>query len=133
MKHNDLGFTKAHKGGATVILDVKDYIEKANEQLQDNSFYQKLNVDPTASYSEIVNSAIESFRKQELLSNSTSSKLTVDEIWTLQFHDLLKVHEPNIPGRPIVSSVECHASKILKSVDYFLQLYVKSHTFIYKR
>ena len=133
MKHNDLGLTKAHKGGATVIIDVKDYIEKANEQLQDNSFYQKLNVDPTASYSEIVNSAIESFRKQELLSNSTSSKLTVDEIWTLQFHDFLKVHEPNIPGRPIVSSVECHTSKILKSVDYFLQLHVKSHTFIYKR
>ena len=80
MNHNDLGLTKAHKGGATVILDVKDYIAKANEQLQDNSLYQKLNVDPTASYSEIVNSAIESFRKQELLSNSTSSKLTVDEI-----------------------------------------------------
>ena len=31
--------TKAYKGGATVILDVKGYITKANEQLQDNSFY----------------------------------------------------------------------------------------------
>ena len=59
---------------------------KANEQLQDNSFYQKLNVDPTAKHSEIVSSAIERFRKQELLPNSTASKLTVDEVRTPHFH-----------------------------------------------
>ena len=81
-KRNDLVITKADKGGATVILEVKDYIARANEQLQDNSFYQKLNVDPTAKHSDIVNSAIESFRKQELLSSSTASKLTVDEVRT---------------------------------------------------
>ena len=71
-KRNDLVITKADKGGPTVILDVKGYMAKANEQLQGNSFYQKLNVDPTARHSDIVNSAIESFRKQELLSNSTA-------------------------------------------------------------
>ena len=30
-KRNDLVLTKADKGGATLILDVKDYIAKANE------------------------------------------------------------------------------------------------------
>ena len=75
---------KVDKGGATVTLDVKDYIAKANEQLQDNSFYQRLNVDSTAKHSDIANSAIESFRTQELLSNSTASKLTVDEVRTPQ-------------------------------------------------
>ena len=44
-KCNDLVITKADKGGATVILDVKDYIAKANEQLQDDDFYQKLNAE----------------------------------------------------------------------------------------
>ena len=44
-KCNDLVITKADKGGATVILDVKDYITKANEQLQDDYFYQKLNAE----------------------------------------------------------------------------------------
>ena len=38
-KYNDLVITKADKDGATVILDVKHYIEKANENLQDNIFY----------------------------------------------------------------------------------------------
>ena len=104
-KRNDLVITKADKRGETVILDVKYYIAKANEQLQDNSFSQKLNVDLTAKHSKIVNSAIESFRKQELLSNSTASELTVDEVRTPQFHILSKAHKPNIPGRPKVSSV----------------------------
>ena len=125
-KRKDLVITKADKGGATVILDVKDYIAKANEQLQDNSFYQKPNVDPTTKHSDIVNSAIESFRKQELLSNSTASKLTVDEVRTPQFHIFPKVHKTSIPGRPVVSSVECHTSKISKFVDHCLQPHAKS-------
>ena len=49
---------KADKGGASVSLDIKDYISKTREQLQDNSFYQKRNVDPAAKHSEIVNSAL---------------------------------------------------------------------------
>ena len=81
-KRNDLVITKAQKGGATVILDVTDYIAKVNELLQDNSFYRKLYEDPTAKHSEIVNRVIESFRKQELLSNLTASKPTVDEVRT---------------------------------------------------
>ena len=38
-KRKDLVITETGKGGATVIQDVKDYIAKANEQLQHNSFY----------------------------------------------------------------------------------------------
>ena len=112
--------------GATVILDVKDYIVKAKEERQDNCFYQKLNVGPTAKHSEIVNSAIESFRKQELSPNSTASKLTIDEIRTPQFHVFPKVHQTSIPGRPVASSVECHTSKISKFVDRYFQSRVKS-------
>ena len=124
--------TKADKGGASVSLDIKDYISKTSEQLQDISFYQKLNVDPTAKHSEIANSAIESFRKQELdkleanLSNSTANKLTVDEVRTRQFNIFPKVHKINIPGRPVVSSVEYHTSKISKFVNHYLQPHVKS-------
>ena len=125
LKRNDLVKTKADKGGVTVILDVKDYISKANEQLQDNCFYQKLNVDSTAKHSEIVNSAIESFTKQKLFSNPTPSKLTVDEVRTPQFHIFPKVHKTKIPGRPIVNSVECDTSEISKFVNHYLQPHVK--------
>ena len=109
-----------------LYIDVKYYVARANDkQLKDNSFYQKLNVDPTAQNSEIVSSVIESFRKQELLSHSTASKLSVDEVRTP--HIFPKVHEPNaLVVRPVVSSVECHTSKISKFLDHYLQPHAKS-------
>ena len=55
LKCKDLVITKSDKGRSTVILHVKDYIVKANEKLQHNLFYQKLNVDSTARHSRIVN------------------------------------------------------------------------------
>ena len=36
-----------------------------------------------------------------------------------------KVHKPKIPGRPAVSSIECHTSIILKFVDHFLHPHAK--------
>ena len=75
-----------------------------------------------AKYSETANSAIESFR----LSNSTASKLTTDEVRIPQFHIFPKVHETNIPRIPVVSSVECHASKISELVDHCLQPHGRS-------
>ena len=46
-KREDLVFTKADKGGAIVILDVKDYIEKANKELKDENYYKRIIHDPT--------------------------------------------------------------------------------------
>ena len=35
-----------------------------------------------------------------------------------------------IPGRPVVSSVECHTSKISKFVDHYLQPHTKSLSYV---
>ena len=69
---------------------------------------------------------MESFRKHELLSNLTANKLTVDKVRTPQFHIFPKIHKTNIPGIPVVSSVECHTSKISKFVGHYLQPHAKS-------
>ena len=55
-----------------------------------------------------------------------ASKLNAAEVRTRQFHILSKFHKPNIPGRPVVSSVECHTSKILRFFGHFLQSHAKS-------
>ena len=39
--------TKADKGGAVVILDIKDYINGANRQLNNTNNYEQLDFDPT--------------------------------------------------------------------------------------
>ena len=46
-KQEDLVFSKADKGRATVILDVGDYIEKANKELKYENYYKKISHDPT--------------------------------------------------------------------------------------
>ena len=74
----------------------------------------------------IVSSAPESFRKQDLLSNSTASKLTINEARRCQFHIFLKVHKPEVPGRLVVNLAKCHASKISKIVDHYLRQHAKS-------
>ena len=36
-----------------------------------------------------------------------------------------KIHKANNPGRPVISSVNCHTSRISEFVDYYLQPEVK--------
>ena len=120
-KQEDIVITKADKGGATVIMDVDEYISKANRLLTDGNFYRKLNEDPTRKHIDILNNTIESFKKQELLSISIAKKLTTNDVRTPKFHILPKIHKPSIPGGPIVSSVEYHTSKISKFVNHYLK------------
>ena len=46
--------TKADKGGTVVILDIKDYIDEANRQLNDTNNYEQLDFDPTTQQSDIL-------------------------------------------------------------------------------
>ena len=75
----------------------------------------------TRKHNDIVNNIIETFKKQELLSTLTAKTLTTNEVRTPKFHILPKIHKPSIPGRPVLSSVECHTSKISKFVDHYLK------------
>ena len=51
-KRNDIIITKADKGGAVVILDIKDYIDEANRQLNGTNNYEQLDFDPTELHTE---------------------------------------------------------------------------------
>ena len=55
MKRDDIIICNADKGGAVVILDVKDYIDEAMRQLSDISVYKELPNDPTKLHCEFVN------------------------------------------------------------------------------
>ena len=102
-------------------MDVEGCISKANQQPKDENFYRNINEDPTRKHNDTVNIIIESFKKQELPSTSTAKILTTNEVRTPQFHILPKLHKPYIPGRPVISSVECHTSKTSTFVDHYLK------------
>ena len=54
---------KAGKGGAVVIVDVKDYIKEAEWLLTNIKNYRKLQKDPTATNMKLVNDTIERLKK----------------------------------------------------------------------
>ena len=62
-KKNEIFITKADKGGAVVILDIKDYKDEANRQLNDTNNYEQLYFDPTELHREKIKSEINTLKK----------------------------------------------------------------------
>ena len=54
LKERDVIFTEADKGGAVVIWDTKDYIEEAEQQLNNEKVYRKLHYCPTEEHSRLI-------------------------------------------------------------------------------
>ena len=122
----DLLFTKVDKGGATVILDIGDYMEKANKELKDENFYKGISYDPTYEHMQIVNDLIEMFYRQQVLAKNIADNLKPTNLIIPHFRTTPKVHKRDIPGQPVVSSFDCHTSKLSKFVDHYLQPHEKA-------
>ena len=72
-KWGDLIVIKADKGMVTVILDLEDYIVKANNQLENNLLYQRLNEDPVTKHPKMVNTATKNLRSKNDRRNPNTS------------------------------------------------------------
>ena len=124
-KRDDVIFCNADKSGAVVIWDVKDYIKEAMKQLNDTNFYKNLPNNPTPTHCEI-NGTIDRFKQSKQLESKLAEGLKTLEPRTPQFYLLPKIHKDNIPGRPVVISINSHTTKISEFVDYHLQPFAKS-------
>ena len=124
-KRDEIIIAKTDKGGAVVILDSKDYIVEANRKLNDSNNYEQTDFDPTESYTKNIKSDISNLKNENLLTLKTANSLLEEKIKTPEFHLLPKIHKANNPGRPVISSINCHTSRVLEFVDYYLQSEVK--------
>ena len=66
-ERDDIVITKTDKGGAVVIIDVKDYIREAESQLKNKDNYDRLKYDPTETHNRSANGTIERFEKQNMM------------------------------------------------------------------
>ena len=120
---DELIITKADKGGAVVIMDVKDYITKQHDNLE-------LSNDPTDLHAERIN-IIDQFKNEGIIAEKVAKGLKVDNPKTPKMSTLPKLHNEGIPGRPVIDSMNCHSMQISKYVDYHLQpevVKLKSYT-----
>ena len=84
--------TKAEKGGAVVIVDVKDYIKQAERQINNTKNYRKLQEDPTATNMKFVKNTIERFKKQKLINEKVADGLKRNDPTTPKLYLRPKIH-----------------------------------------
>ena len=130
---NRLVFKRADKGGALVIMTAEQYHSKVLNHLQDKTTYYHLgSTDPTYRMSENIAHFLQRLEREGSIDSNTLSLLTpvANKTRTGLFYILPKIHKPDIPGRPIVSSCNSHTERLSAFVDEALKplrKLIKSH------
>ena len=123
---NNIIITKADKGGVVLIINVEDYVKEADYQLSNKDGYKKLQCVPTQTHSRLVNDTITRFKNVKWITENIAKRLQIEQLDTPKFYARPKIHKSGNPGRPVVSSVNCHTYTISKYVDFRLQSIVKN-------
>ena len=116
----DIFITNAEKGGAAVILDIKDYNKGSAKQLNDIEHHKHLEHDPTTE-NNTVNNFIARFKDKKLIDSNVSDGLKVESPRTSRFYIQQKIHKEGNPGILVISSLNCNTFKISEYVDFHLQ------------
>ena len=93
----------ADKGVAMVVMDRQDYINKANHLLNQNT-YKTITKDPTNSIKNKLINILKTIKTKSGLGTSTYKSMYPTGCVPPKFYGLPKIHKPDTPLRPRVSS-----------------------------
>ncbi|CAH1242829.1 HMCN1 [Branchiostoma lanceolatum] len=96
----------ADKGRSVVVLNKTDYHKKCRDLLDDTATYHKLGKrDPTTRYKKELVSVLQDIEKEGGINYITYRRLYPTTETPPKFYGLPKIHKPDTPLRPIVSSI----------------------------
>ncbi|XP_041484607.1 uncharacterized protein LOC121431166 [Lytechinus variegatus] len=95
---------QADKGNATVIMDQDAYDDKIEEILQDKDTYSKLNRDPTQANERKINQQLLTLHRSDALPKALYFQLRSSSAKSPILFGQPKIHKPNTPLRPIIST-----------------------------
>ena len=104
-KDKSITVLPADKGRCTVVLNSKDYDQKAKALLSDTKTYALLKRDPTGSIKTKVTNNLKELEEKGVIDFKLKSKLYPTAESIPAFYGLPKVHKENSPLRSIVSSI----------------------------
>ena len=118
----------ADKGSATVVLNTHDYQHKILQILTDKTFYKQTTHRHIPTVRQEVQSLIDYLRIKGTVDDRTFTFLSPkNPPRTPLFYGLPKVHKPDCPLRPIVSSANDSPTENISSyVNHFSQPYMKA-------
>lgn len=129
LRQNDnLLILKADKGNVTVAMNRDDYNVKVCELLFDNNVYLPINRDPTFTSQKKVNDLLKTAKYKKHISHTIYKQLVITNSVTPKFYGLPKIHKPNIPLRPIVSSIDSPLHKLSKFLSDILTISLATRT-----
>ena len=124
--NNNIFFTRADKGNLTVCMNVSDYKLKMNTLFQDKKFYSVCKRSPLKSLQNKVHKILSSFNDNEYLNRSYHNfSLTQSNTVLPKAYGLPKIHKPDIPIRPIISTINSPTHFLAKIIDKELRNCVK--------
>ncbi|BHF84452.1 hypothetical protein SprV_0902760300 [Sparganum proliferum] len=118
-----IAIMSADKGGATVIMDKADYVNKANQVFDDREAYAPLTVNPTKKPAAAINK-VNKFARLKLISPDDSRSMALSDPRTARVYGLPEVHKTDAPLRiivPLIGSPTCNLTK-------WLYRHLKHHT-----
>ena len=112
---------QSDKGNVTVIMDKESYNDKVIELVADTEVYKVLKSDPTTRFQNSSNKLIGELKSSAFINADTAKSLLNYNSVPPRFFGLPKVHKPNCPLRPIVSTINAPTSKLSKFMANILK------------
>lgn len=122
---------KADKGSSCVVMDKINYVKEAERQLNNETFYKKIEEPIYPETSKKYRSILTSMMNKSIISPQQASYLMPkDNPRPRRFYLLPKIHKDMSkwtirnkmpPGRPIVSDCSSESYKIAEFLDYYLK------------
>ena len=110
----------ADKGVVMVIMDRQDYINKANSLLNQNT-YRSIHRDPTNTIKNKLISILKRIKNQTGLDSNTYKSMYPTHGVPPKFYGLPKIHKPDTPLKPIVSSCGSVTYGVVKELAKILK------------
>ena len=124
-KREDIVIKPADKGGAVCVWSKDKYIEEGKRQLHDERFYKTLDSDKTNCIQREIVHELEQMIDEDKLPEK-AKRLLVRAPRCAAFYLLPKIHKENIPGRPVVSNINCPTYQISKFLSNQLKPIVRN-------
>ena len=108
------------KGVALVVLNTEDYIKKAEDLLNQNT-YRVLTSDPTMKFKNKIINLLKAIKSKGGITEELYRRLYPTGAGSPEFYGLPKIHKPGMPLRPIVSSIGAVTYQTSKEVARILR------------
>ena len=111
-----------------MVIDNQDYVQKANELL-DQPTYRNITSDPTTKHKNNLVNILKTIKNEGEIDEALDKKLYPTGAGTPKFYGLPKIHKEGIPLRPIISSIGAASYATSKELARILKPLVGSSIF----